>query len=517
MQKETFSFQETNLFGKLFSDFIEDKSDLSPFGTSKVDDLNLEDFNISDEVRDDLVSVIEEQAGLVELSSKSVYNLNQLKDKNTYTVVTGHQLNVAGGPLFFTYKILATIRACQELANKYPEANFVPVYWAATEDHDYEEINHFFLFGKKIEWEESFKNVPVGDISLKDFDTFVQQWGEIPNDVKSCYTSSKTLKEAHLKLVYHLFGKYGILVLDANDEKLKQHFLPYAVKEIETRFVSENVKQTNLALEGLGYKAQVNPRDCNLFHLEDGKRYRVDIEGEEVTFVGSDKTLGKEEYLNTIKKGANSLSPNVLMRPVYQQIILPNVAYIGGPGELAYWLQLKAMFQSVNVSFPVLVPRFFGMYVPSFIQKKMDKAEFTTDDLFKDIEQIKKEILGSDVEGQELLVQLETQFESYKSGVLTSLEKELNLSLKSFAESAMTRMNKENQNILKRVKKELEGRNSVKIDRFKSVKEYLFQDGVPQERRESVFTYLINNPDFIDQVYQSIDPFDYRFNVLKDA
>ena len=400
---------------------------------------------------------------------------------------------------------------------KYSEANFVPVYWAATEDHDYDEINHFFLFGKKVQWEESFENIPVGDINLKDFNAFIAHWGEIPCEIKSCYTSSETLKEAHLKLVYHLFGKYGILVLDANDVKLKQYFSPIAIKEIQGRFVSENVRQTNHDLEALGYKTQVNPRDCNLFHLQDGKRYRVDIEGDEVSFIGSDKKLGKQEYIDSIKQRSSSLSANVLLRPVYQQILLPNVAYIGGPGEIAYWLQLKRMFQSVDVSFPSLVPRFFGMYIPNFTQNKIDKSGFSTADLFKDLEQIKKDILWADEEGQLLISQLETQFESYKSGVLESLDKELNLSLKSFAESAMTRVNKENQNILKRVKKELEGRNSVKIDRFKSIKEYLFPDGVPQERRESVFTYLINNPDFIEQVYQSIDPFDYRFNILKDV
>ena len=146
MHKETFTFEETNLFGNLFCDLINENPELSDFGTSNVDDLDLAQFRISDEIRDDLVTVIQEQASGIELSSKSNYHLNQLKDSNTYTVTTGHQLNVAGGPLFFTYKILTTIRACQELSKKYPEADFVPIYWAATEDHDYEEINHFFLF-----------------------------------------------------------------------------------------------------------------------------------------------------------------------------------------------------------------------------------------------------------------------------------------------------------------------------------------------------------------------------------
>lgn len=517
MQKELYSFRETNLFSKLFCDFVEEKPELNPFISPKIDDLNLDSFNISDEVRDDLVEVIKAQSNGIELSTKSNYNLNLLKDKKTYTVTTGHQLNIAGGPLFFTYKILSTIRACQELSKQYSEANFVPIYWAATEDHDFDEINHFFLFGKKIQWQKDYSKIPVGNIQLDDFNVFMEQWGEIPESIKEAYSSSETLKEAHNKLVYTLFGDYGLLTLDANDVRLKKHFVSVATKEVKEVFVSKNVSETNIEFEKSGYKAQVSPRDCNLFHLDGDTRYRVDIEGDNVLFVGSDKKITKEAYLLQMKNEPQVLSPNVLMRPLYQQLIMPNVAYIGGPGEIAYWLQLKEMFADAEVSYPALVPRFFSLYVPSFIQKKIDKSGFITKDLFKDIEVIKKEILGSDEEGQKLLKELENEFKSYETNVLTSLGGQQNLSLKSYAEAAMTRMNKENQNILKKVKKELEGRNSINIDRITSVLNYLFQDGVPQERRESVFTYSINNPEFIEQVYQTINPFEYKYNILKDA
>ena len=160
MKKESFEFKDTGFFGNLFLDFIEQKSQLAPFYNT-VETVDLASFNISNDKRDTLVQVISEQAKVCSLSSKSTYNLNLLKEENTLTVTTGHQLNLMGGPLFFAYKILATIRACEEYAKQFPHYNFVPIYWAATEDHDFEEINHFYLFGKKHTWEKNTENQGV--------------------------------------------------------------------------------------------------------------------------------------------------------------------------------------------------------------------------------------------------------------------------------------------------------------------------------------------------------------------
>lgn len=516
MQNSSYSFKETNLFSKLFCDFIEKSDSLKDFVPLEVDSLDLSSFSISDDKRDLLVKVIEEQADLLKLSSKSVYNLSTLKENNTYTVTTGHQLNIAGGPLFFTYKILSTIRACEELAKVYPEANFVPVYWSATEDHDYEEINHFFLFGKKLEWEKEFKNIPVGDLPLDEIKEFVSSWGDVSEEIKNCYLASSTLKEAHTKLVYHLFGEYGLLVLDANDARLKEQFVSTAVKEIQEQFVYNRVSETNAALEASGAKVQVSPRACNLFYLEDGKRFRVDVDGDEVSLVGSDKLFSTTDFIKEIEKKPEAVSPNVLLRPVYQQLILPNVAYIGGPGEIAYWLQLKSMFAEAGVSYPSLVPRFFALYLPSYLQKKIDKAGLSISDLFKSTEDLKARVLENDTEGEELIQFMDSQFENYKTQVLTQLKNQINQSLVSYTEATFARMQKDHSNISKKVKKEIQARNSVAIGRLESVINSLFVNGVPQERRESVFTFLINDPEFIAKLFATINPFDFRYHVLSD-
>lgn len=516
MQNSSYSFRETNLFSKLFCDFIEKKEELKHFVPREYDSLELKDFSISDAQRDTLVEVITEQAELVELSSKSVYNLNTLKENNTYTVTTGHQLNIAGGPLFFTYKILSTIRACEELAEIYPEANFVPVYWAATEDHDYEEINHFFLFGKKLEWEKEFKNIPVGDLPLNEIKEFISTWGDVPEEVKNCYLNSTTLKEAHIKLVYHLFGEYGLLVLDANDARLKESFKSVAKKEIEQQFVHKKVTETNALLETNGVKVQVSPRECNLFYLEGGKRFRVDVSNDDVLLVGSEKRFTKAEFLVKIEKQPMAVSPNVLLRPIYQQQILPNVAYVGGPGEIAYWLQLKSMFNEAEVSYPALVPRFFALYLPSYLQKKVEKAGLELPDLFRPLEELKQGVVDRDKEGEELMSSMEEQFNLYKSSVLAKLKEQLNQSLVSYTEASFTRMQKEHSNISKKVKKEIQARNSVVTKRIESVVHSLFVDGVPQERRESVFTFLVNDKEFISKLFSMITPFDFRYHILSD-
>lgn len=512
LHKESFDFKDTGFFGKLFLDYIDQKTDLKPFFNT-LEDFDFEKANISDQQRNTLVEVIKKQSeGL--LSPQSTYKLNLLLDTNTYTLTTGHQLNLMGGPLFFTYKILATIRACEELAKTYPNKNFVPIYWMATEDHDFAEINHFYLFGKKHTWEKEVENQSVGYLNLDGIKALLDTITDLPQNIKDAYLSSTTLAEAHRKLVYTLFGAYGIVVLDADNLELKKTLLPIAAQELEQEIVIETVTDTNSKLEALAYKAQVNPRNCNLFYLDQGKRYRIDVQNNEVTLVGSDVKMSKSALLEKFKLNPSLISPNVLLRPVYQELILPNVAYLGGPGELAYWLQLKPLFDRLHVSFPILTPRFFALYLPEFLVKKMQKADFKTSDFFRSFDAQKQEIIESDTAGTELLAALDLEFDQYKKGVLDSLENQINESLKGFAEASLTRIEKEHQNITKRVKKELEARNSIKIDRVKSILDTVFAEGELQERRESAFTYSINNPSFIKQLYNSINPFDQRFQVL---
>jgi bacillithiol synthase len=328
-------YQDTSYFSKLFLDFIQQKPSLSPFFT-KEEEVELVNYNLSDQQRDVLVSVLEKQTAAAQLSDLSRYNLQLLKEANTYTVCTGHQLNLLGGPLFFTYKILATIKHCHRLTATYKNANFVPIYWMATEDHDFEEINHFYVFGKKYLWSQNEISKPVGSLSLEGVVEVLDQVTDLPEAVKLCYSTSKTLAEAHQKLVYHLFSEYGILVVDANHPDFKRALLPLLTKELDNQLVYHNVIQQNQRLALNGYKPQVNPRSCNWFLLEGGYRYRVDVLGDDVQLIGAEnQTISKEEFVERVNKNPEKLSPNVLLRPLYQQLILPNVAYVGGPGEIA--------------------------------------------------------------------------------------------------------------------------------------------------------------------------------------
>ncbi len=513
MKKQSFDFKETGFFGTLFNDFISQKESLRPFYTS-LESLDLESFNIDLDKRDALVATLQEQSKGIQLSSKSIYNLNLLKEKNTLTVTTGHQLNLMGGPLFFTYKILSTIKACEEYAKEFTKYNFVPVYWMATEDHDFEEINHFFLFGKKYSWTKDVENKAVGDLGLEDLQLFLTEITDIPDNIKKCYLESKTLKEAHLKLVNELFGAYGILILDANTRDLKKSFIDFAIKEINNQVVYNQVNISNTLLTNLRYKTQVSPRECNLFYQKEGTRYRIEVKEEQVHLIGAEEIFSKTDFIALINNNPSLISQNVLTRPLYQQQILPNIAYVGGPGEIAYWLQLKGLFESQSFAFPILIPRFFALYLPEYVQVKMDKAGLQIEQLFQAFETIKQEILLNDTEGVALLKTIDAQFENYKNGVLDSLKNQLNLSLQSFAEGSMTRIEKEHQNISKRVKKEIEARNSIKIDRIKNIFDTLFPEGELQERHESLFTFAINEPNFVEEVYNLLNPFEYKFQVL---
>ncbi len=212
-------------------------------------------------------------------------NIQLLKDANTFTITTGHQLNLFTGPLYFIYKIASTINLCKQLKNEFPDHNFVPIYWMATEDHDFEEINYFNFKGKKVKWnKESFG--PVGRLSTEGlqevFELFSDELGIGSNAdylrnlfIKS-YLEHEHLADATRFLANELFKTEGLVIVDGDSKPLKKLFIPYVKKELLEQNSLKNVMETNEQLKD--YFVQVNPREINLFYIEDNLRERIIFE-----------------------------------------------------------------------------------------------------------------------------------------------------------------------------------------------------------------------------------------------
>ncbi len=246
MPKHTLSYREARFFTNLMTDYLEQKEDVKPFYHRFP---NLENFeeqirekkeNFSSEAaskRAVLVEVLQEQYEEIDISEATKKNIELLKEENTFTVTTGHQLNLFTGPLYFLYKIINAINLAKELKSAYPDFNFVPVYWMATEDHDFEEINFFNLHGKKFQWNPPASEETggaVGELPTSGLDEvlelFSAEIGNSPNAqqlkkwFEEAYLKHETLADATRFLANALFESYGLVVLDANKRALKAIF-----------------------------------------------------------------------------------------------------------------------------------------------------------------------------------------------------------------------------------------------------------------------------------------------------
>src|ERR1019366_3566764 len=301
----------------------------------------------------------------------------------------------------FIYKIIPTFNLAQILKKKYPEYNFVPVYWMASEDHDFEEIKNINLYGKKIIWDNPEAKGAVGKLKVATLNLMLDELKQILGDSENAkeliqlfsdaYLQQNNLTDATRYLVNHLFSDYGLVILDGDDVSLKSEFSEIIKDDILNNTNYKLVNQTISKLNKIGFKAQVNPREINFFYMIDNVRERIIFDSSKFKVQSLGIAFSKEEILAELKNHPERFSPNVVTRPIYQQMILPNLAYVGGPGEIAYWLEYKAMFDFHKVNLPVLIPRNFVMLIDEKYNQQIKKLGFALMDIFKDTEILIKE------------------------------------------------------------------------------------------------------------------------------
>ena len=395
MPTDSISYQKSGYFSPLMNDYLDQKSNIKSLYNRFPSIENFEaqvqekKTSYTYKNREILVSVLKQQYSKISISTKTNQNIELLLNSNTYTITTGHQLNLFTGPLYFLYKIISTINLSKELKEKYPNYNFVPLYWMATEDHDFEEINYYNFKGRKFHWNKESSG-PVGRLStegLKDFfEVYACELGSgtnanaIKKMFQEAYLNHSNLAEATRHLANALFGKYGLVILDADNADLKRTFIPYIKDELIHQTSHKNVIETAEKLKN--YTIQVNPREINLFYVEDNLRERIILENGKYKVNNTQMEFSESEILSLLEKHPEKFSPNVILRPLYQEVILPNLCYIGGGGEIAYWLELKSFFNAVKVTFPILLLRNSALLTTEKQVKKADKLGLTWSDLF---------------------------------------------------------------------------------------------------------------------------------------
>ncbi len=498
--KQTTSISSTHLFSKLFTDYLNQAESVKPFYEFHFNKTDFEtyftknDFNTVD--RTVLVNTLHQQSQLVaNTSNLTSTHIDLLKLNNTYTVTTGHQLCLFTGPLYFIYKIISTINFAKTLSQQFTDKHFVPVYWMASEDNDFEEVNHIHTFGKTLLWNSNQKG-SVGEFNTSGINDVITELKTVLGDnanadeliqlFETAYLKHTNLADATRYLCNELFGDYGLIILDGNDAQLKSlfkdEFKTDAFQNTSAKCVNETITELTK-----NYSAQVTPRDINIFYKESGLRERIEQVGEVYQVINTDIKFTAQELETIIDTSPEKLSPNVVLRPLYQQKILPNVAYVGGPGELAYWLEYKAMFDAYRIAMPILVPRHFVMLVDKGTQNKLQKLNLQLQDTFTDGEELIKQFIKTehaDIHLENEKNKLTQLFSEILSAVI-SIDKTLVGTVEAEKQKAVNGIG----SIEQKINRALKQKSETDINQIWSIKGKLFPHNQPQERYDNFTMY----------------------------
>lgn len=530
MQTHKLPLSDTGIYGKLMMDYIEGNPALRPFYKYTPSITSIPEI-IED--RKQFAFHRELLAGELEDQHRTYFHrfpllasqIERIRDENTFTVTTGHQPCLAGGPMFFIYKLVTTINLSRTLCEKYPDYHFVPVFWLGAEDHDLDEVNHVVIHGKTIRWQSNQKGA-TGRMSTAGLDVFIEEIREIiGNDaladqavslLKEAYLSHVNLADATRAFALALFGEHGLLVLDADRPALKKVMQGVFHQELALQVSRQFVDTTSEEL-GRTYKIQVTPREINLFYLDDQLRERIVLDEKgHFEVVNTDLEFTKDFIVDLVDRQPERFSPNVILRPLYQEMILPNLAYIGGPGELAYWLQLKEMFAQLQVSYPMLVPRNNALIVPARALSKFRQLGFELKDMFRPYETLAKEWLSSQedlsdsVEG--VKSEVHKMFEQL-SMVFTAVDPTLSPAVMAEAQKTMNSLD----NLMKKGNAALKRKHEVALNQIKLLVDKVNPNDQPQERLVNLFQFYPRHGNaLLDQIITEMTPLSGDMMIIEE-
>lgn len=525
---EYFPFDKVPSFSKLDASYSRQDAVLRTFYQF---DPNLEGLLKATEARKSypvnrniLHEVLTNQYQNLSISPLLQSHLEALLLENTFTLVTAHQPCLFLGPLFTVYKILSTIKLCQRLNVDQADHKYVPVFILGAEDHDVEEINHFHLFGKKIVWETQ-QTGACGRFSLEGMDEVITELKEtlggsanaetLLGSIQSAFSGYRSYGTATRLFIHALFGEYGLVILDMDDPILKNEFKAIIHDEIFNETAQKYIVPTQEKISTAGFKAATFVRPINFFYLGNGYRERIERADEHFRLQQSGQLFTPEEMAKEIDSSPEKFSPNVNVRPLYQEFSLPNVAYIGGGGELAYWLERKAHFEALNVFYPTLIRRDSVLLLDAATGAKLEKTTLSTDIYFFDIDVIISYFLENNLKDHIEIDQEKAAIESLLDLIVTKGSK-ADITLKAAFEAEKIRVLKTLEQLEGRIKRAEKQNNEVRINQIRQVKEKMFPDQQLQERHENFMSYYLKyGPGFFDILLHHLDPLRSELKIIR--
>jgi bacillithiol biosynthesis cysteine-adding enzyme BshC len=525
---EHISYKETNAFSRIVIDYLEDHPALQPFHAHRPSPEGiraaLEKRKEQHTDRETLVNVLRQQYAGIPSSRGVMENIEALREENAFTICTAHQPNLFSGPLYFIYKIVHAIRLAAYMQEQFPQERFIPVYYMGSEDADLEELNHINVRGKKYEWQTKQKGA-VGRMTadaalVKLLEELGQQLGVEPhgNEVcrmlAECYAKGKTIQQATFELVDRLFNAYGLVVLIPDHADLKRQMLPVFEDDIFRQQPSAIVEDTSNRLSGQ-YNVQAHPREINLFYLKDDIRERIMRLGEGFCVHHTDITFTEQELGDELQDHPERFSPNVILRGLFQETILPNIAFIGGGGELAYWLQLKDLFSHYNTPFPVLVLRNSLVIVEKHQQALTSKLNLPLTGLFRPELQILDELIEREGRKPRLNGEVDELKQIYDQlkDLATSVDPTLNRHVEALKVRTVGHLLTLEKKMLRAERKKHEATQR----QVARLRQQLFPNNGLQERVENFSSYYARwGSRFLEELYANSLALEQQFTIIRE-
>ncbi|HAV23831.1 MAG: bacillithiol biosynthesis cysteine-adding enzyme BshC [Ignavibacteria bacterium GWA2_55_11] len=434
---------------RLFLDYLTDHQRVRSFfprnfRNSKDWESTLRDVSSRSLDRSALVQVLSQQNRNFQCGVKTLANIDLLLNDNTVAIVTGQQVGMFTGPMYTLYKTLTAIRLAEQLGKRHPDHTFVPVFWIEGEDHDVEEVTSVKLFTATndlatytypVEGHSQGKNLgAVGVIPFTDaIVAFVDQIRKgvtqteftdgVINLFSTAYQPGMTFTRAFVHLLNDLLGDTGLIYIDPNDAGLKKLLAPVFRTDLyETPRLCQLVVDTSVQLEQQ-YHAQVKPRPVNSFLFHNGGRFPIEPHAQGFALKGTRQHYSKEELLALLDAHPEYFSPNVVLRPLCQDTLLPTAAYVAGPAEVAYFAQIIPLYKEFGIPVPVIYPRASATILEEKVEKVLTRFALQPQELFGGIDFIKTRVAGqvSDFKAEELfgatIGSVEESLNSLRSGL----------------------------------------------------------------------------------------------------
>jgi bacillithiol biosynthesis cysteine-adding enzyme BshC len=470
-----------------------------------------------------LVEAIRKSHGDRPLSDAQQANLDALLKPNTFTVCSAHQPNVFSGYLYFVYKILHSISLAEACRAAIPDKQFVPVFVLGSEDNDLAELNRVNIDGVPLVWETrqtgAVGRMTVDSHLLRLIDDMERQLGHLPHAaetvsmLRDAYKEGLDIASSTTRLIDHLFSSYGLLVLQPDQPELKRKMIPVFREEVKNQASYLVVQKTIQKLEQV-HKVQVNPREVNLFYLDEGLRSRIVKRNNGFFVDGTTLDYSVSSLITELDKHPERFSPNVILRGLYQESILPNIAFVGGGSEIAYWLELRDLFDHFRVPFPVLVLRNSFLLVGEEQAKMLKQSGWDAAELFKPERELFEESVRQEA-AHRLDLETETRRmqEAYRSvaSAAEAVDPTLRNHVAALEKKTLDRLKELEKKMLRAEKR----KHEVTGKRIQKVRNALFPNTGLQERYENVIPYIAQyGPEVIDCIHRSSKPFTEGFCIL---